>query len=100
MTELPQLFDGAKFVPLSEEVILTLSNDLAATYVVLANAAALMDDADKAVEAKQANLTACVEKVRAAENFLATNYRRPTRIEITKQQIAWNNEQRARARGV
>jgi hypothetical protein len=85
MTELPDVFDGANFVPLPESVILTLGNDAAAAYVILANAAQGMADADEALTAAQARVTECVAKVGAAEKYLADNYAKPTFHELWKE---------------
>ena len=76
---MPNVFDGPNFVPLPEDVILTLSNDEAAAYVILANAAALMAGADEAVTVAQAHVTECVANVRAAEKYRNENFRpKPT----------------------
>lgn len=100
MSDLPNVFDGPNFKPLPEEVILTLGNDEAAAYVELANAAALMADADKAVTDAQAHVTHCIANVREAEKYIIDNYPQPTRMDETKRMIAYNNEQRARRAGL
>jgi hypothetical protein len=85
MSELPNVFDGPNFVPLAEEVILTLSNEAAAAYIILANAADLMIGADGAVADAQAHVAACVAEVGAAEKYLVDNFPRPTFHELWKQ---------------
>jgi hypothetical protein len=107
MSELPKVFDGPTFVPLAEEVILTLSNDAAATYVVLANAAALLAGADEAVAAAQDDVTECVADVSNAEKYRNDYYPEPktagerdaVRVAEHKRMIAFNAAERARQRG-
>ena len=84
MSDLPNVFDGPNFKPLPEDVILTLSNDEAAAYILLANAAALMTGADEVVTAAEARIKECVAKVSTAEKYLAENFAKPTFHDLWK----------------
>jgi hypothetical protein len=85
MKDLPNVFNGPNFVPLAEDVILSLSNDQAAAYIMLANAAALRVGADEAVAVAQSRVKDCIANMNAAEKYLADNYTKPTFHDLWKE---------------